>query len=209
MYQENIRIIKERASVMQKIIRVIFIIGVILTFVGLIVSVFLFFSSPERFSVSKGSLDWSSRYTLTNGSYFFINIPFKMIQPIDYSIDSNLLIAIYVAITSLFSVLISASFILYGLNQVLKILDSTVNDITPFIMDNVKSLKKLAYTIIIYSVAVDFLVSLLFTAFVTKIPPSITTPTIHSEVLIGGLILVIAEIFKYGVFLQKEFDATL
>jgi len=125
MYQENIRIIKERARVMQKIIKFIFIIGVILTFVSLIASVFLFFSSLERFTAGKGYFDWSIRYTLTNGSYFSINIPLKIIQPIDFSTDSNLWIAKYVAITSLLSVLISSSFILYGLNQVLKILNST------------------------------------------------------------------------------------
>jgi len=76
-------------------------------------------------------------------------------------------------------------------------------------MKNVKRLKKLAYTIIIYSVVVDLLSSLLCSIFVTKIY-NLDLSNIHlSGVLIGWLIIIISDIFKYGVFLQKEFDTTL
>ena len=205
MSQDNIRIIKKRANTIQKLIKAIFIIVVIFSFAILISCVVLFFASPERFNAVKGNLDWSMNYKLTNGSFYFINIPFKIMQPLDVS----MFIAKNAAITSLFTLLINTSLMLYGLKQIANILNSTASDITPFIMDNVRSLKKLAYSIILYSAAVDLLSSLLFTLFVTNIV-CLNLTTIHlSGVLVGGLILVIADIFKYGVFLQQEFDTTL
>lgn len=205
MSQDNIRIIKKRASNIQGVIEFIFLIGVILSFALLIAFVVLFFASPEKFNAVKESMDWNVTYKLTNSSSFFIKIPFTKIQPI----DSSMFNAKYAAITSLFSLLIDTSLILYGIKQVSNILKSTANDITPFIMDNVRSLKNLAYLIIIYSAAVDLLSRLLCSIFVTKIY-TLNLSNIHiSGVLIGGLILVMADIFKYGVFLQKEFDTTL
>jgi ABC-type methionine transport system permease subunit len=205
MIQDNITVIKKRARTIHKVIKVIFFIGVIIFFVALVAGVFLFLASPERFSAVKGSLNWHISYNLTNGSSFFIDIPFKIMQPLDSSMFS----AKYAVLASLISLLIKESLILYGINQVANILKSTVNDITPFIMNNVKSLRKLAYSIIIYSVAADILSSILFSVFVTRIF-LLDLSNIHlSGVLTGGLILVIADIFKYGVFLQKEFDTTL
>lgn len=205
MSQENIRIIKKRASEIQKVINIILLFGVILSFAALLVIVFLFFASPDKFNAVKGNLDWSINYTLTNGSHFFINIPFKLIQPL----NSNMFSAKNAAITSVVTIFLRTFLILFGINQVANILKSTANDITPFIMVNVHRLKKLAYSIITYSVAADILSNLLYSVFVTKIF-SINLSNIHlSGVLIGGLIFVIADIFKYGVFLQQEFDTTL
>jgi len=205
MSQENIRIIKKRASIIRKAINVILFLGVILSFAALIVSAFLLFASPDKFNAVKGNLDWSINYSLTNGSHFFINIPFTLIQPL----NSNMFSAKYAVITSFVIIFLRTALILYGINQVANILKSTANDITPFVLENVQRLKKLAYSIITYSVATDTLSNLLYSVFVTKIS-SINLSNIHlSGVLIGGLIFVIADIFKYGVFLQQEFDTTL
>jgi hypothetical protein len=203
--QDNIRSIKKRANNIQGVIDFFSIILIILVVAIFIALVFVFVASPERFNAVKGSLNWNVTYKLTNDSSFFINIPFKIIQPIGGSMFS----AKYAALTGLFTIFINLSFVLYGINQVANILKSTANDITPFIMKNVKRLKKLAYTIIIYSVVVDLLSSLLCSIFVTKIY-NLDLSNIHlSGILIGWLILIISDIFKYGVFLQKEFDTTL
>lgn len=205
MSQEKIRIIKKRVSSMQRLINAILFFGVIISCVALIVSVFLFFAAPDKFNAVKGNLDWTINYSLSNGSQFFITIPFKLVQPL----KSNMFSAKYAAITSFVSIFLRTSIILYGINQVANVLKSTANDITPFIMENVQRLKKLAYSIITYSVAADILSNLLYSVFVTKIF-LINLSNIHlSGVLIGGLIFVIADIFKYGVFLQQEFDTTL
>lgn len=150
-------------------------------------------------------MDWSINFTLANGSHFFIIIPYKIIQPLDSSSFS----AKYAIITYLISALLSLSLSLYGIKQILNILKSIVKDISPFIMDNAKSLKKLAYTIITYSVVADILANILCSAFVIKIF-TFDLSNIHlSGVLVGGLIFIIADIFQYGVYLQNEYDTTL
>ena len=203
--QDNIRIIKKRAGIIQKVVQFIFVIGVILLIATLIVvAVVMLFASPQKFNAVQGSLDWSIHYTLTNGSSFFIGIPFKIIR----LSDSSSFNAKNAAIASLLSLSISTSFVLYGIKQVLTIFKSTANDITPFIIDNVRSLEKLAYTIIIYSVTVKILTNFIFLAFVQKMCISFDSFYL-SGVLTGMLIFFMADILKYGVFLQKEFDATL
>lgn len=206
MSQDNMRIIKKRASSIQKVIKVILFIGVLLLFAALIIAVVLFFSaSPERFKAVKGNLDWLMTYELGNDSSFDIYIPFKIIQPL----DSNMFNAKYAFLTYLISRTLTNSIILYGISQIANILNSIAKDITPFIMGNVKSLKRLAYSIIIYSVVVDILSTLLCSVFVTKMF-YLDLSTIHlSGVLMGVLIFIIADIFKYGVFLQNESDTTL
>ena len=205
MSQSNIRIIKERANNLQVLMKFLSIIILILSFAVLIAFVVSFFASPERFNAVKGSLDWNIAYKLNNGSSFFMKIPFVKIHPM----DNTLFNAKYAATITLFLTFTSTALIFYGIKQISNILNSTAHDITPFIMDNVISLKKLAFTTIIYSVAVDLLSNTLFSIFVTKIF-TLDISNIHlSGVLPGMLIFAIADIFKYGVFLQKEFDTTL
>jgi len=202
--QDNIRTIKKRAGIIQKVVQFIFIICLIFLMATLIVAVVMFFVSPEKFNAVRGSLDWSIQYASTNGSYFSIGIPFKII----WLSDSSMFSAKFAAIASLLSISLCASFILYGTKQISNIFKSAANDITPFIMNNVISLEKLAYTIIIYSVTVKILTNFIFLAFVQKMYISFDSFYL-SGILTGMIILFMADILKYGVFLQKEFDATL
>lgn len=205
MVQKDIRRIKSRANIIHKIVQSIFFLGVMIVFAGLVASIFFFFASPEKFNAVKGNLNWSINYTLDNGSSFFSVIPFKIIQPLDSSMFS----AKYALITYMLSSLFGLSLILYGIKQIVNILKSTATDITPFIMDNAKSLKKLAYSIIIYSLVSDILSNILCSVLVTKIF-FVDLSNIHLiRVLVGVLIFIIAEIFQYGVYLQNEYDTTL
>ena len=205
MSKENITNIKKRARTIHNFISVILLIGVII-FIGVFIAVvFSIIASPERFTAVKGDLNWHVSYNLSNSSSFFIDIPYKIMQPIDTPMFS----AKYAAISSLLSILIKVSITLFGLYQVVNILKYPLNDLTPFIMHNVKRLKKLAFSIIVYSVVADILSSILFSPLVTRVY-MLNLSNIHlSGVLVGGLILVIADIFKYGVYLQNEFDTTL
>lgn len=205
MIQKDIRKIRRRANIIHKVIKVILILGVLLIVAGLIAVVFLFFASPDKFNAVKGNMDWSINYSLVNGSEFFTIIPFKIIQPYNSSMFS----AKYALITYSISHLLSLSLSLYGIIQILNILKFTAKDITPFIRDNAKSLKKLAYTIITYSVVADILANILCSAFVINIV-TVDLSNIHlTGVLVGGLIFIIADIFQYGVYLQNEYDTTL
>lgn len=205
MIEKNIDRIKQRANIVHKVITAIFILGILIILAGLIASIFLFFTSPDRYTAVKGNLNWSIRYSVENNSYFSIYIPFKVMQPLDSSMFS----AKNAFITYLISALLGISLSLYGIKQILNILKSTTKDITPFIMENAKNLKKLAYTIIIYSLATDLISNILCSAFVIKIF-TFELSNIHlSGVLFGGLIFIIAEIFQYGIYLQNEYDTTL
>jgi hypothetical protein len=205
MSKENLIKIKKRARTIHNFTSVILLIGVIIFIVVLIAAGFSTIASPERFTAIKGNLNWHVSYNLSNGSSFFIDIPYKIMHPIDTPVFS----AKHAAISSLLSILIKVFIALFGLYQVVNILRSTSNDLTPFIMDNVKRLRKLAHSIIVYSVVADILSSILFSTLVTRVF-MLDLSNIHlSGVLVGGLILVIADIFKYGVYLQNEFDTTL
>jgi hypothetical protein len=203
MSRDDLILIKKRAYTIEKVLKFIFKIAIILFFTGVIVVLaIIFFASPERFNAVRGNLNWHITYNFINDSSFFIDIPFKFIQ----LLDSSKFNAKHAVSISLISILLKESLILYGLNQVVKILYSISNDIPPFTMDNVERLKKLSYSIVIYSVAADILSNVLYSIFVTKIFV-LDLSNIHlGGVLIGGLILVIADIFKYGVYLQNEFD---
>lgn len=205
MREENITTIKKRTEMIQKVLKIVFCIGVIALLVGLIVSVYLLFTSPEKFTAVKGNLNWNLSYHLANSSSFFISIPYKIMQPL----DNNLFRAKDAFIASLISVIITILFVLYGIKQILDILNFTSKEFTPFILENVKCLRKLAYSIIMYSAVAGLLTNILFSVFVTKIF-SLDLSNIHvTGLLIGGLIFIIADIFKYGVYLQNEFDTTL
>jgi hypothetical protein len=205
MNEENIITIKKRAGTIQGIIKLVFIIGIIICFITLIGAVFSFFASPDKFSAVKGYENWSFNYKLTDSCSFYIGVPYKIMQPL----DNYLFSAKYAAITCLFTFIIRISVILYGIKQVENILKSMANNKSPFIINNVVRLKKLALIIIIYSATIDLISSLLFSGFVTRIF-NFNLSNIHlSGVLIGGLIFLIADIFNYGVFLQNKFETRL
>ncbi|MGC7870595.1 hypothetical protein ACPUYX_03570 [Desulfosporosinus sp. SYSU MS00001] len=205
MSRDNLESLQKRASSIHIVMEIIFVIGIIIflaVFMGFIYSIF---ASPERFNAVKGNIDWSITNKLTNGSSFFINIPFKVLQPLGNSMI-NAKNAFLVGVSSL---LVKVFLIIYGIKQAADFLNSISNDKAPYVILNVKRIKKIAHVIILYSVLVDTLSSLLYSIFVTRIF-TLDLSNVHlSGVLIGGFILVIADLFKYGVFLQEEFDAKL
>ena len=204
--QDNINIMKEKAGTIYGFLTIIFIIGVIILIASMIANVVMIFVSPEKFNAVQESFDWTINYTRPFGNphLYPLHIPFRIIPP---SLEFS---AKYAAITYLFSqYLLVYSFVIYGSKQVLNIFNSAANDITPFIMDNVKSIKNIAYTIIIFSVIVDNLTCFLCTLFVTQTVSFSLGNFNILGILLGTIIFFIADIFKYGVFLQKEFDETL
>lgn len=206
MYQDNITIIKERAKKLQKITNIIFLLGIIFLFALIVVVILLLAAQQERFTAIKGNLTWNIEYQLNNGTSFGIYIPFKIIQPLSNTMFSAKSAFIVFLISN---IVFKSTIVLYGIRQVSNILKSTHEDATPFIIGNISRLKKIAYSIIIYSSVSDIFISILCWIFVTKIFLLNLSTISISGVLIGGLILFISEIFKYGLLLQKDFDTTL
>ncbi|KJR44914.1 hypothetical protein UF75_4707 [Desulfosporosinus sp. I2] len=205
MRQDSIISLKKRARTIKNILALIFIIGIILLFAALIVS-FILFSAPEQgFTAEKGNLDWFIKYNLSNGTAFGVYIPFRIIQ----SLNIEMFSAKSAFLTYLVSSAILNIVILYGLKQVINILNTISRNTTPFDINNVRRLKKIALSIIVYSVVVDPIRNLLGWAFVSKIF-DFDYSNIHlSGILIAVVIFIIADVFKYGIFLQDEVDTTL
>ena len=202
MSEENIEAIQKRASSIHMLMEIIFVIGAIIFLAALIGCISLSFASPERFYAVKGNLDWSITYQLTNSSSFFIKIPFTAMQ----TSENIMFNAKNGFLTCLSTLLIRAFFVIYGIKLAADFLNSIANDRPIFMLKNVKRIKKISYLIIIYSAVVDTLANVLYSIFITK-RFTLDLANFHlSGVLIGGLILVIADIFEYGVILQKEFD---
>ncbi|MEL1135104.1 DUF2975 domain-containing protein [Desulfitobacterium sp. THU1] len=205
MRKDDLLRIKARAGLIHMFVTIAFLIGAVVLIAGLLGLLFLIFASPERFAAVKGTIDWSLTFAVNESSNFYMSVPFKIIQPLDSSMFS----AKYALIAYLFSFLLSFGLILYGIRQVENIATSIMsNDETPFDMNNAKSLKRLAYSIIIYTLASDMLATLLC-ALVTKIFAFNVSFDFLPGVIIGLIVLLIADIFRYGVFLQNEFDTTL
>jgi hypothetical protein len=206
MYQNNIIIIKKRARVFQIIMKLILVCGIVVLLATFFIAIVLLFASEERFNAVKGNLNWFVEYKINETKSLGVYIPYEIIQPL----NENLLNSKSALITYLFSKsIIYIPLILYSVKQITDILSSIVNDKTPFIMDNTRRFTKLAYTIIIYSIVPDIIFSLLCWIFVTK-RFLINLSTIQlSSILLGGFLLLFAELIKYGAFLQEEFDTTL
>ncbi|MEL1136645.1 DUF2975 domain-containing protein [Desulfitobacterium sp. THU1] len=205
MKQDSVINMQKRARIIKSILLLIFVIGIILLFAALIVALFLFFAPEQGFTAEKGNMDWFIAYNSSNGAAFGIFVPFSIIQPLNISrFDPKSAFLTYLVSSAILNIVF-----LYGLKQVMNILNSIIKKTTPFNIDTVNSLKKIALSIIIYSVALDPIKNLLGSAFVTKIF-TFDFSNIHiSGVLVAVIVYIIADIFKYGMYLQDEVDTTL
>jgi hypothetical protein len=204
--QNNIARIKHRTKGIHSLTRIVFIGGIVLLFTILIVAVLLLFASPENFSTVKGNRHWYIYYKVSDTYSSFVGIPFKIIQPM----GSNKFSAKSALITFLISTaLFAVPIILYGIKQITEILYSIAYTKTPFIFDNVNRLNRLAYSVIISSIVPGILISISCWIFVTNVFLINFSSISIKGIITGGLILVIADIFKYGIYLQDEFDSTL
>lgn len=173
---------------------VIAVLGVI-SLLSLIISSFIpdssFILTGDQLNHVKFSFDGMLRFS-ANKDQSYINL-----KP--YLQSMSLLIAIY---SSIFAV------ILYELRKILKavLLDK------PFDKENSKCLTIIAAILMIGSLFVNIARVNIGTAFVkiTNITGiSINYNIDFSMLLYGILILMLAGIFKYGCYLQEEYDATL
>ncbi|AHF11212.1 MULTISPECIES: DUF2975 domain-containing protein [Dehalobacter] len=204
MRQDNIIYLKERTRTINNILSIIFIIGIILLFATLIVCFILFFTPEQGFTVEKGNLDWFIEYNLANGTTFGVYIPFSIIQSVAIErFNAKSAFLTYLVSSSILNIII-----LYGIKQVIDILNTILKSTTPFNTNNVIRLKKIVLSIIIYSVAADPIKNFLGCVFVTKIY-YFDFSNIHiSGILIAVLISIIADVFKYGILLQEKVDTT-
>ncbi|AGA69928.1 Protein of unknown function (DUF2975) [Desulfitobacterium dichloroeliminans LMG P-21439] len=205
MVQNDLLRVKNRAGLIHMLVSGALIIGVIIYIAALIAFVFFAFTSPDRFTAVKDNIEWTISFTFGDGAQFFTTIPYKIIQ----AIDSSRFSAKYAMLAYMGSFFVSFALILYGIKQLITISKSAYSDETPFNVKNSKCLNRLAYSIIIYSATSKLIATLLCAIFATKIF-AFDLSSVHFEgIIIGVIVLLISDIFRYGVYLQEEFDTTL
>ncbi|MEH7753464.1 DUF2975 domain-containing protein [Bacillus toyonensis] len=95
--------------------------------------------------------------------------------------------------------------------QIKRILQFTRNK-QPFSKSCIKHIQYLAYGVIIYSFIVGLLMNILGFLFVRTLHLSETTISLNFNfemMIMGFLLLLLSHIFKYGAYLQEEYDSTL
>ncbi|MBF7150648.1 DUF2975 domain-containing protein [Bacillus toyonensis] len=95
--------------------------------------------------------------------------------------------------------------------QIKRILQFTRNK-QPFSKSCIKHIQYLAYGVIIYSFIVGLLMNILGFLFVRTLHLSETVISLNFNfemMIMGFLLLFLSHIFKYGAYLQEEYDSTL
>ncbi|GAB2567151.1 DUF2975 domain-containing protein [Gracilibacillus alcaliphilus] len=104
----------------------------------------------------------------------------------------------------------SALPLLYGIKQVKTILTSIAEGSTPFSAQNVNCLKKLAFVLLFYGFFAKLIINLAMTVFVTQTLSIGVAAIFHYfSFFTGLLLLIVAQVFQYGLSLQEESDETV
>lgn len=164
------------------------------------------FLPQEAFHAERGGADWLLSLDISGKASFFASVSFNILQPLDPSMFQAKTAYITFFSTSIF---IFFLVLLYGIKQVEKILLSITEHHTPFTNQNAMRLRKLAFIIIGYYLLGDLIVNIAMICFVTHIFHINLMNIGLSGLIIGALLLIISQIFRYGAYLQEEFDTTL
>lgn len=163
------------------------------------------FLPQESFQAVKGVAHWLLSVSISDRFSFSTIVPFSILQPL----STDMFHAKTAFITfHLFRVIIFIPVFLYGLMQIKNILRSITDAHTPFTVQNAMRIRNLSYVVIGYSLLGNLIISLSNVIFVTKIfsiSPSISI----TGFIIGSLLLIVSHIFRYGAYLQEEFDTKL
>lgn len=191
--------LKKATKVLKVVFDISFWIVLVMGVINLLGSAAMLFIPNTSFILN------SSQY-----GHFRLSIEGMINFAINPSVNSYISLKPYFQAVSLiifvFSVIIGA--ILYELRQILR---TVIND-KPFDKKNSKRLSIIAIVLVIGSIVVNIarIRMAMVVVDIMKIPNiSINYNIDMSMLLYGFLILILAGIFKYGCYLQEEYDATL
>lgn len=204
MERDSITRIRQWAHNLRFLFNLLYCGGAVLALVLAVVLVIFCFVPSGHFTAEKGLSHWSLRVDLLAGTSFSSLVPFTILQPLNQ--DAFGAKTAFVTFLFAFTLVFFPAFC-YVVKQLRDICGSIIEGNTPFQMQNVKRFKGLGWAMIGYSLASSFLYSILMFIFVTGI---FSIQNINWSGLVAGcLALVMAEIFRYGVYLQEEHDTTL
>lgn len=164
------------------------------------------FLPQDMFEATKGISHWSLSIAISEQGSFSVTVPFTILQGLNT--DMFQAKAAFLTFT-LVSILTFLLVFLYGVIQVKNILWSITEAYTPFTSQNAIRLRNLAFIIIGYSLLGNLIVNMAMVIFVTNIFIINLVNISISGLIIGSLLLIISQIFRYGAYLQKEYDTTL
>ena len=206
----TISIVKGKAVLLKEILSLIYYGGIAIFVIIMCLTIAASFLPAERFSAEKGGAHWyltvAISGTIPAEPKFSIGIPFSVLSGVTTEFF-NAKCAFFTFIIPF--ILFFFPTLIYGAKQLHEILISMINNHTPFTVENGNRLKKLSYIIIGYSLLAKPLINILMSVFIRP-GFSLDFSNINlSGVLVGFLLLLISDIFNYGVYLQQENDATL
>jgi len=197
-----------RASIRQlyAILQILFWGGILIYAVLMAVDIWYIFKPANQFSAERGIAHWSFSVTLSPTLSRSVIVPFVQFQPINPETFSSK--AAYL-VTNITVITLGFATYLYSIRQISHIIKSLKQGISPFRYENVVYLKRLGIAIILYSLFSKLLLNVLY-ILIVDIPFAINLSGISLQgIFIGILVLIIAEVFKHGVYLQEEHDTTL
>ncbi|WP_158702653.1 DUF2975 domain-containing protein [Paenibacillus faecalis] len=164
------------------------------------------FVPQESFQAEKGVAHWLLSVKISDHLSFSSIVPFSILQPL----STDRFQAKTAFITFLLSrMLIFMPVFLYGLKQIKNILLSITDTHTPFAVQNATRFRNLSYAVIGYSLLGNLILNLSIIIFVTNIFSIQLTNISLTGLMIGLLLMIVSHIFRYGAYLQEEYDSTL
>lgn len=206
MVEQPLKQMTQKSKTMLAIVNFLYWASIVIIcglFIIIIVGLFL---PNNLYHFEKSDEFWFINISAKEGGGFFIGVPFEILPSF---INETTIVA-----KSVFNTMLTFFFLpffiafFYGTKQIKSILKSVLDKHSPFIEKNALRLKKLAWTVIIYSLIGKLLVNLMVIIFVTNIM-LVNFDINFTGVFVGVSLLIIANIFQYGAFLQEEYDTTL
>lgn len=124
-----------------------------------------------------------------------------------YSPSGELMTSNGEIIAGMFTIIVSAIFIIYILIIAYRIFKAISRYMMPFSHDNAKKLKKIAVILLIYSIAVPIAKAGFYGTFAPEI--QIQTSVNSLSVILAMIFFFISVLFSYGAELQQQSDETL
>lgn len=195
---------------LHSLLKFFYYVTLLIAFINLITTLAIPSLPDSAITFEKGIREWGYSVTLPLGigSMAFTlmhTIPTTVLQflPIEYI---NVQAAIMIdSIVSLFCLIVLVNF---GLKKLTHLTQDVLNNESPFQLKHIKSFRKFAFIVMLYSTLGKTVLCILFSIFVTGFM-SVTFDFMWSGVFFGILGYVFSDIAEYGLFLQDEYDTTL
>ncbi|WP_307398535.1 DUF2975 domain-containing protein [Paenibacillus anaericanus] len=187
------------------LLQILFFGGILLFMLIMGWDIWTSFKPQELFTAEKGIAHWSFSVALSDTASRSILIPFTLFQPINpesFNAKSAFLVTEFTQIILTFLTYI------YCIMQIRNIIGSIMKGNSPFIQENVDRLKRLGVAVILYSLFAKLILNVLCWLLVNHIFAIDLSGISITGIIIGMLILVVSEVFKYGGYLQEEHDTT-